>query len=111
MEAERKSGCILKCSGLHPIPLFRGGGKPENPEKNHRHALNYQESHTRRKICAGARNRTHNPQVPLALETDALPHSGYINIPTTTTTTTTTNSPYSPTFHGLDNVKHLKLVD
>jgi hypothetical protein len=34
METERKSDCILKFSGLHPIPLFRGGGKPENPRKN-----------------------------------------------------------------------------
>jgi hypothetical protein len=41
-ETERKSGCILKFSGLHPIPLFRGGGKLDSPEKNHRqHALNY----------------------------------------------------------------------
>jgi hypothetical protein len=30
---ERKSDCILKFSGLHPIPLFRGGGRPENPRK------------------------------------------------------------------------------
>jgi hypothetical protein len=29
METERKSSCILKFRGLHPIPLFRGGGKPE----------------------------------------------------------------------------------
>jgi hypothetical protein len=33
METERKSGCTLKFSGLHQIPLFRGGGKPGNPEK------------------------------------------------------------------------------
>jgi hypothetical protein len=75
-ETERKSGCILKFCGLHPIPLLRGGGKLENPEKNHRqHALNYQESHTttRRKMCTGERNQTHNPQVPLTLVTDALP--------------------------------------
>jgi hypothetical protein len=48
METEMKSGLFSNFSGLHPIPLFRGGGKPENPEKNHRqHALNYKESHAR----------------------------------------------------------------
>jgi hypothetical protein len=35
METERKSGCISKFSRLHPAPLFRGGGKLENVEKNH----------------------------------------------------------------------------
>jgi hypothetical protein len=41
---KRKGNQIVffKFSGLHPIPLLRGGGKTENPEKNHRqHALNF----------------------------------------------------------------------